>query len=84
MDLSKGERLLEFFRVLSLSDPASDHDGAMALLQKLNNVEDMYSGIARRDDAALDGLTDGRLYPPNEAVSVCTLGSPRRPLLPSS
>ncbi|MGH8538022.1 MAG: hypothetical protein ACREXM_16615 [Gammaproteobacteria bacterium] len=62
LDLSKGERLKEFLRRLSVAEACADHDSAFALVERtLTSVENELTIIPNNPEA---WKNDGRMYPP--------------------
>jgi hypothetical protein len=59
------ERLEEFYRRLGAQPPSATADDALKRVRKtIDEVEDQYSGIVKKDPPPPPGRRDGRLYPP--------------------
>ena len=62
---SRTERLAEFFaRLAALPAPRTAEEALAQICSTLDEVEDAFSGVAKKDPPPPMNMPDGRMYPP--------------------
>ena len=62
---ARAERLAEFYsRLRALPAPYSADEALAQIGSTLDDVEDAYSGVAKKDPPPPPNMPDGRMYPP--------------------
>lgn len=59
-------RLQLIYRLLDKKPPASSSDEVFKMMEEaFDEIEDVYSGVAKNPNAARTASSDGRMYPPH-------------------